>query len=60
MMDYAHTSSQKRSHMQSRFKRLSELFSSPITEVYLLFYQSVLPVLNLLLQREDPYNTFST
>ena len=42
---------------QARFRRLSQLFGSPITEVYLLFYQSVLPLFthfNLLLQREDP------
>ena len=40
-----------------RFKRLSLLFSRPVTEVYLLFYHAVLPVFtrfNLLLQREDP------
>lgn len=40
---------------QTRFRRLVESFSDPITEVYLLFYQAVFPVfstLNLLLQRE--------
>ena len=42
---------------QARFKRLSLLFSQPVTEVYLLFYHAVLPVFtrfNLLLQQEDP------
>lgn len=42
---------------QARFMRLRSAFSSPITEIYLLFYQSVLPVFNrfnLFLQREDP------
>ncbi|KAM3602702.1 uncharacterized protein V6R79_009311 [Siganus canaliculatus] len=40
---------------QPRFRRLVDAFSNPMTEVYLLFFQSVLPVfsaLNLLLQRE--------
>ncbi|CAJ1061395.1 Hypothetical predicted protein [Xyrichtys novacula] len=39
---------------QPRFRRLVDAFSNPMTEVYLLFFQSVLPVfsaLNLLLQR---------
>ena len=42
---------------QARFKRLKELFSSPMTEIYLLFFQSVLPTFthfNMFLQREDP------
>ena len=42
---------------QARFKRLATAFEKPLTEVYLLFYQSVLPTftqVNLLLQREDP------
>jgi len=42
---------------QARFSRLLSAFGDPMTEVYLLFYQSVLPTfthLNLLLQREDP------
>ena len=42
---------------QARFKRLQSLFSDPLTEICLLFYQSVLPVFNqfnLFLQREDP------
>lgn len=42
---------------QARFKRLQSLFSDPLTEIYLLFYQSVLPAFNhfnLFLQREDP------
>ncbi len=42
---------------QARFKRLATAFEDPMTEVYLLFYQSVLPTftrMNLLLQREDP------
>ena len=37
------------------FNRLRLVFENPISEVYLLFYQAVLPVfsrLNLLLQRE--------
>ena len=42
---------------QARFKRLQSLLRDPLTEIYLLFYQSVLPVFNhfnLFLQREDP------
>ena len=42
---------------QSRFARLLQFFDEPMSEVYLLFYQHVLPVftrLNLLLQREHP------
>ena len=45
------------SERQARFQRLVDAFDKPITEVYLLFYQSVLPIfthLNLLFQREDP------
>ncbi|XP_029958819.1 uncharacterized protein LOC115396888 isoform X2 [Salarias fasciatus] len=40
---------------QPRFRRLVEAFSSPLTEVHLLFFQATLPVfsaLNFLLQRE--------
>ena len=42
---------------QPRFKRLQKIFSNPLTEAYLLFFQSVLSCftsLNLLLQREYP------
>ena len=42
---------------EARFARLSTTFSNPMTEVYLLFFQSVLHLFdcfNLLLQREDP------
>ena len=42
---------------QARFGRLLSAFRDPMTEVYLFFYQSILPTfthLNLLLQREDP------
>ena len=42
---------------QPRFLRLKELFSKPIVEVYLLFYQAVMPMfttLNTFLQRETP------
>jgi len=45
------------SEPQARFKRLQEKFSNPITEVYLLFLQSIMPLFtrfNQLLQREDP------
>ena len=45
------------SFSQARFIRLGDNFSNPMTEIYLLFYQSVLPIFtcfNLLLQREDP------
>lgn len=45
------------SECQARFARLYNVFNDPMSEVYLLFYQSVLPVftrLNLLLQREYP------
>lgn len=44
------------SESQARFRRLVTAFEKPMTEVYLLFYESVLPVftrVNLLLQRED-------
>ena len=40
-----------------RFQRLCAVFSTPMTEVYLLFYQSALQTfvhLNKFLQREDP------
>ena len=40
-----------------RFQRLQDVFSNPITEVYLLFYESVLQTFinfNKFLQREDP------
>lgn len=42
---------------QQRFQRLNEVFNDPLTEVYLLFYQAVLPVFthaNKFLQREEP------
>ena len=42
---------------QARYLRLQALFTNPLTEVYLLFYQSVLPVFNhfnLFLQRDGP------
>ena len=42
---------------QARFTRLQALFSDPMTEVYLFFLQSVLPVFNdtnKFLQREEP------
>ena len=45
------------SESQARFRRLASAFDDPMTEIYLLFYESVLPTfthLNLLLQREDP------
>ena len=41
----------------ARFKRLKKHFRSPMTEVYLLFYNAIMPSLtatNRLLQREDP------
>ena len=41
----------------NRLCRLQALFSSPMTEVYLMFYQSSLPIftkINLLLQRDSP------
>lgn len=40
-----------------RFKRLKDLLSDPMVELYLLFYSAVLPnftVFNRFLQREDP------
>ena len=40
-----------------RFQRLRAVFSTPMTEVYLLFYQSALQTFvhfNMFLQREDP------
>ena len=43
--------------VQPRFKRLHDLFEDPMTEVYLLFFQSVLPCFthtNQFLQREEP------
>jgi hypothetical protein len=42
---------------QARFKRLHKRFADPITEVYLLFFQSVMPLFtnfNKMLQRGDP------
>ena len=42
---------------KSRFRRLHALFDDPMTEVYLLFYQSSLQAFiqfNMFLQREDP------
>ena len=44
------------SESQARFKRLHSIFSNPLSEVYLLFYQSILPVFSKFnfLQREDP------
>lgn len=45
------------SESQARFIRLHSAFANPMTEVYLLFYEAVMPTftrLNLLLQREDP------
>ena len=42
---------------KARFKRLKKAFSDPITEVYLLFYQSALQIfmnVNQFLQRQDP------
>lgn len=45
------------SFSQARFTRLQDMFNDPMTEVYLLFYQSILPLFNcfnLLLQRDDP------
>ena len=41
----------------SRFARLQVMFSAPLTELYLLFYQAALQVFlhfNMFLQREDP------
>ena len=45
------------SESQEQFIRLAKAFGNPMTEIYLLFFQSVLPTfnrLNLLLQREKP------
>lgn len=42
---------------QARFERLRKHFDQSITEVYLMFYQSVIPAftsINLFLQRESP------
>ena len=42
---------------EARFNRLRRVFDDPLSEIYLLFYQSVLPVFNSFnrfLQREDP------
>ena len=42
---------------QARFQRLKQHFEDPITEVYLLFYQAVIPAFttfNRFLQRETP------
>lgn len=41
----------------ARFQRLNRLFEDPMTEIYLLFFQSILPTLNYankFLQREEP------
>ena len=48
---------QSEEQLQARFKRLQSAFNNPMTEVYLLFYQSILPTftqINLLLQQEFP------
>ena len=42
---------------EARFKRLEKLFAKPMTQIYLLFLQSAIPLftkLNLLLQRQEP------
>ena len=42
---------------QARFQRLKKRFEDPMTEVYLLFFQSTLPsfdYFNLIFQREEP------
>ena len=42
---------------QARFKRLQTAFDDPMTEVYLLFFQSIMPSFthcNQFLQREEP------
>ncbi len=42
---------------QARFKRLKEIFEDPTTEIYLMFFHSVLPtftITNKFLQREEP------
>ena len=49
--------SQDNDESDRRLSRLQALFSDPMTEVYLLFYDSVMPVftrINLLLQRNSP------
>lgn len=45
------------SESQPRFHRLQQSFGDPMTEIYLLFFQSILPCfthMNQLLQREEP------
>ena len=45
------------SESQARFNRLQKVFCDPLTEIYLLFFQSVLPTFtycNQFLQREEP------
>ena len=47
---------QSESQSEARFTRLHAIFSDPMTEIHLLFYEHVLLAfnnLNLLLQRED-------
>ena len=42
---------------EARFKRLKALYEDPMFEIYLLFYQAVLPIFttfNKFLQREAP------
>lgn len=42
----------------ARFKRLNSMYQDPMTKVYQLFYDSILPLfcnLNLFLQREEPH-----
>ena len=42
---------------QTRFQHLKHLFQDPLNEVYLLFYQAIMPLFtafNKLLQRETP------
>jgi len=56
---YSATSSYIQSEQKSeaRFRRLKELYENPMFEIYLLFYQAVLPLFtmfNQFLQRQAP------
>eukprot|EP00057_Strongylocentrotus_purpuratus_P019851 XP_011674325.1 PREDICTED: uncharacterized protein LOC105443158 [Strongylocentrotus purpuratus] len=54
-VDLAYWSQPSTWRFQARFKRLQELFSNPMTELHLMFYQATLPTFtdfNLLLQRQ--------
>ena len=45
---------------QLRFKRLKQLFSDPMTEVYLLFFQAIMPVFTSFRESSHVYSCYMT